>query len=120
MGEYLLIVAIGLAAGILAGFFGIAGGVVIVPALIFLVGMPTRCAIGTSLGALLPPVGILGAWVYWRDGALDIRYAAIIAVGIAAGAFLGAELAIRLSGELLRRLFAVVLVGLAIRLFLPK
>jgi uncharacterized membrane protein YfcA len=120
MGEYLLILTIGVAAGVLAGFFGIAGGVVIVPALIFLAGMPTHTAIGTSLGALLPPVGILGAWVYWRDGALDIRCAALLAVGIAAGAFFGAELATRLSGALLRRLFAVVLAALAIRLFLPR
>ncbi len=67
MNNQLLVFIIGLAGGVLGGFFGVAGGVIIVPALIFLLGMPTRIAVGTSLGALLPPVGILGALVYYRQ-----------------------------------------------------
>jgi uncharacterized membrane protein YfcA len=120
MHHLLLVLVIGLIAGILGGFFGVAGGVIIVPALIFLIGMPTQAAIGTSLGALLPPVGIFGAWVYWRQGALNWRYAAMLAVGLAIGAYFGAEVATQLSGLVLRRLFALLLLALAIRLFLPK
>lgn len=120
MNEMVVVLAIGSVAGILGGFFGIAGGVIIVPALVFLLGMPTKEAIGTSLGALLPPVGIFGAWVYWRNGSLDIRYAALLALGLACGAYFGALVATRLSGVVLRHLFAVLLVGIAIRLFLPE
>lgn len=120
MNDLLLVLIIGLIAGILGGFFGVAGGVIIVPALIFLVGMPTKAAIGTSLGALLPPVGVFGAWVYWRDGALDWRYATLLALGLAIGAYLGAVVATQLSGLVLRRLFALLLLALAVRLFLSK
>jgi len=120
MNDLVMALLIGSVAGILGGFFGIAGGVIIVPALVFLLGMPTKAAIGTSLGALLPPVGIFGAWVYWRNGSLEIRYAALLALGLAGGAYLGAFVATRLSGLVLRRLFALLLIGLAIRLFLPK
>ncbi len=120
MNDMVVVLAIGSVAGILGGFFGIAGGVIIVPALIFLLDMPTKAAIGTSLGALLPPVGIFGAWVYWRDGSLDVRFAALLALGLAGGAYGGALVATHLSGALLRRLFALLLVALAIRLFLPK
>ena len=120
MNDLVMVLLIGSVAGILGGFFGIAGGVIIVPALVFLLGMPTKAAIGTSLGALLPPVGIFGAWVYWRNGSLEIRYAALLALGLAGGAYFGALVATRLSGVVLRRLFALLLIGLAIRLFLPK
>lgn len=120
MNQLMLVLIIGLIAGILGGFFGVAGGVIIVPALIFLIGMPTEAAIGTSLGALLPPVGIFGALVYWREGALNWRYAGVLAVGLAVGAYFGAEIATQLSGLVLRRLFALLLLALAIRLFLPK
>lgn len=120
MNHLLLVLTIGLTAGILGGFFGVAGGVIIVPALIFLVGMPTEAAIGTSLGALLPPVGVFGAWVYWRDGALDWRYAVVLALGLAIGAYFGAEIATQFSGPVLRRLFALLLLALAIRMLLRK
>ena len=98
MNDLVMVLLIGSVAGILGGFFGIAGGVIIVPALVFLLGMPTKAAIGTSLGALLPPVGIFGAWVYWRNGSLEIRYAALLALGLAGGAYFGALVATRPSG----------------------
>ena len=64
---------IGLAAGVLSGMFGIGGGIVIVPALVLLANFPTKTALGTSLGALLLPVGLLGAYAYWENGNLDVR-----------------------------------------------
>jgi uncharacterized protein len=62
----------------------------------------------------------LGAWVYWRDRSLDVHFALLLALGLAGGAYFGALVATRLSGALLRRLFALLLVALAIRLFLPE
>jgi uncharacterized protein len=108
--EYL---AIGVAAGLLAGLFGIGGGVVIVPALILVARMKPETATGTSLAALLLPVGALGAWQYYRSGFLDPRAAAWIALGILVGAWLGAHLALRLPARDLQRAFAVFLVFVA-------
>jgi len=108
--EYL---AIGVAAGLLAGLFGIGGGVVIVPALILVARMKPETATGTSLAALLLPVGALGAWQYYRSGFLDARAAAWIALGILVGAWLGAHLALRLPARDLQRAFAVFLIFVA-------
>ena len=109
---------IGLAGGVLSGLFGIGGGLIIVPALILLVGMSQKQAVGTSLAALLLPVGILGAIEYWRAGYVDVRLAILLAVGILVGAFLGARLALVLPDELVQRMFGVLLVLVGIRLAL--
>jgi uncharacterized protein len=112
-----LYLAIGLVAGILSGLFGIGGGVVIVPALILLARMPTLTATGTSLGALLLPVGALGAWTYYRNGHLDFRASALVAAGLAAGVFFGATVAQGIAPGVLRRAFAVFLVAVAVRMW---
>src|SRR5690606_3636957 len=86
----LTFLAIGLLAGILSGLFGIGGGVVIVPALMILAKFPAVKATGTSLGALMLPVGaFIGALTYYRNDNLDVRASVLIAVGMIAGAFLG-------------------------------
>ena len=108
---------IGLAAGVLSGMFGIGGGVVIVPALLFLVRMPVQTATGTSLAALLLPVGALGAWAYYRTGHLDLPAATWIAGGLFVGAWVGATAAQHLTAPLLTRCFAVFLAGIAVRLW---
>jgi uncharacterized membrane protein YfcA len=114
MGLYALI---GLAAGILAGLFGIGGGILIIPGLVFLAGMPIRMATGTSLGALLLPVGLLGAIVYWREGNLDVRAALLVAGGLFIGAYLGALLGAEFKAVVLTRLFAILLIVVAVRLW---
>ena len=113
----LTLVLIGLAGGVLAGLFGIGGGVLIVPALIYFGGMTIKSATGTSLGALLLPVGLLGAMTYWKAGNLEIRAAVIVAVGLFFGAWFGARLAQSMQTALLQRLFAVFLVLVAARMF---
>jgi len=113
----LVFVAIGLAAGVLSGLFGIGGGILIVPALVFLAKFPTKLALGTSLGALLLPVGLLGAYTYYQDGNVNPRASLLIAVGLFVGAWGGAKLAQNLSGATLQRLFAVFIVLMAIRLW---
>lgn len=113
----LIFLVIGLLAGVLSGVFGIGGGVVIVPALIFLAGYVPITATGTSLGALLLPVGALGAWEYYRKGHLQIGAALLIAVGLFLGAWVGARLAQHLTPVQLRRAFAVFLVLVAGRMW---
>ncbi len=110
-------VLIGAAAGVLAGLFGIGGGILIVPALVLTAGMTIQTATGTSLGALLLPVGIFGAVVFYRAGHLDVRAALLLALGLSAGAYLGAMLNQSLRPAVLSRLFAVFLVVVAVRLW---
>lgn len=113
----LLFIAIGVFSGILSGVFGIGGGVVIVPALIFLARFAPVSATGTSLAALLLPVGALGAMEYYRRGHLNIVAGLWIALGLFFGAWLGAKLANQLSPVQLRRAFAIFLVLVAGRMW---
>lgn len=114
----MLYLAIGLAAGILSGLFGIGGGVMIVPALLFLVKLKPEQAIGTSLASLLLPVGALGAWRYYRDGFVEMKGAMLIALGLFAGAWVGANVALRLQSRDLQRGFAVFLAYVAVQLWI--
>jgi len=107
-----ILVLIGLAAGVASGFFGIGGGVIIVPALIYLLGFSQHRAIGTSLAILLPPVGLGAAIEYYRHGNLDIRAAAFVALGLFAGGWLGAAVSNQISGPWLRLGFGVFVTAL--------
>lgn len=113
----LLFIGIGLAAGVLAGIFGIGGGIVIGPALILLAGFIPVMATGTSLGALLLPVGALGVWEYWKHGHINLAASMWIALGLFFGAWFGARLAQNLSGPALQKSFAVFLVIVAVRVW---
>lgn len=115
---YLPLLAIGLVAGVAAGMFGIGGGLIIVPALIFLLKIRELEAIGTSLAALIPPVGLLGAFEYYRNGYINVRFAALIAVGIFIGAYFGARLMIPLPATLIRRIYAGFLFAIAMRMMI--
>ena len=113
----LAFIGIGLLAGILSGIFGIGGGVVIVPALILIARFAPITATGTSLAALLLPVGALGAWEYYRKGHLNIGAALWVALGLFVGVWIGARLAQQLSPVALKRGFAVFLVLVAGRIW---
>jgi uncharacterized membrane protein YfcA len=110
--------AIGLSAGVLSGLFGIGGGILIIPSLIFFAHFQTKLAIGTSLGAMLLPVGLLGAYAYYQDGNLNIRASLLIGLGLFLGAYAGARLAQTISGGTLQRMFAVFIVLMAVRLWI--
>jgi uncharacterized membrane protein YfcA len=113
----LLFLAIGLAAGLLSGLFGIGGGIIIVPALLLIGKMSPATATGTSLGSLLLPVGALGAWHYYKSGHLDVRASLLIALGIFLGAYVGAVLAQDLDPVIAKRAFAVFLVMVSVRIW---
>ncbi|WP_316675934.1 sulfite exporter TauE/SafE family protein [uncultured Tolumonas sp.] len=101
---------IGLSAGLLSGVFGIGGGILIVPALMYLLGFSQKLATGTSLAILLPPVGIAAVWEYYRHGNVDLRAALIIALMVLVGSWLGARIAAQLDVKILKTLFGVFLV----------
>ena len=111
-----LLLAIGLGAGLAAGLFGVGGGLIIVPALLFLVKMKELEAIGTSLAALVPPVGLLGALEYYRTGSMNLRYAALIAAGLFVGAYFGAKIMIGLPPQLVKRLYGLLLLVVAVKM----
>ena|SRR6188768_2580764 len=115
----LILLAIGLGAGILSGIFGIGGGIVIVPALIYLAKFPPQQASGTSLAVLVIPVGaLIGAVTYYRAGHLDIKAAVIIAVGLAIGAALGSQFSSHLGDPaMLRKGFAVLMAVMAVKMW---
>ncbi len=118
--DILLLLAIGFAAGIMSGLFGIGGGLVIVPALVLLLKMPPQMATGTSLAVFLLPVGILGAATYYRNGNIDVRTSLLVAAGLFCGAYFGAAIAHSVAPLLLRRLFAVLLVVVAARMWFGR
>ena len=108
-----IFIVIGLAAGVLSGLFGIGGGILIVPSLIFFAKMQPQLATGTSLAALLLPVGALGAFEYYKKGNLNFGAGLWVALGLFFGAWVGAKLAQELSPVQLRRAFSVFLVLVA-------
>lgn len=114
-------VAIGIIAGILAGLFGVGGGMIIVPALIFFLGFSQIAASGTSLVALLLPVGLGGAYAFYAAGKIDgtnIKQGLLISVGMFLGSFIGAKIALSFPDYILKRAFSVFLVVIAVRLWM--
>lgn len=116
MASWLTFVVIGLLSGVTAGLFGIGGGIIVVPMLIYWAGFSQHQATGTSLAVLLPPIGLAAAIEFYRHGNVDLRAALIIAGMMFVGAWLGAFVANRIPGPHLRLAFGLVVVGVGIYL----
>ncbi len=116
----LLLLLLGLAAGVLSGLLGIGGGILIVPALIFLVGLPQHTAQGTTLALMVPPIGLLAAWTYYKQGCVDIKVAALICLGFFFGGLIGAKFATAINATLLKKLFGIALLVTAMKMILSK
>lgn len=111
-----LLVIIGLAAGILSGLVGVGGGIIVVPALVFFLNFNQQQAQGTSLGLLLLPVGILAVLNYYKQGHIDVLVVAIMAVAFVIGGWLGSKWALSLPEVTVKRIFAVILFYSAIKM----
>lgn len=116
MPQWVLFCIIGMCGGVASGLFGVGGGVVIVPALVYWAGFSQHRATGTSLAVLLPPIGLAAALEYYRHGNVDIKAALLIAATMLVGAWMGAYLANEMKGPHLRLMFGVFLTGLGIYL----
>lgn len=111
---------LGLIAGSFSGLIGIGGGVIIVPALILLFGFSQQVAQGTTLALLIPPIGLLAVMDYYKKGFVNTPAAVFICIGFVFGGLLGAKIAVILPEQMLRRIFAVVIVLIGIRMFFYK
>lgn len=116
MNELLILAGIGIAAGMFSGMFGIGGGMVMVPAMVFILGMSQHAAQGTSLGVLVIPVAAVAAFNYYKAGQLDPKYALIMAVTFMLGGYLGAKISLGISELVLKRIFGVLMLVMAIKL----
>jgi uncharacterized membrane protein YfcA len=119
-GSILLYLLLGLTAGILSGLIGIGGGIIIVPALVLFFGLSQHQAQGTTLALLVPPIGILAAWTYYRNGYVDLRIAAIVALGFFIGGLVGARFATSLSNAVLQKVFGISLLLVALKMIFFK
>ena len=114
------LIIIGFFSGMLSGLLGVGGGIIIVPCLVFFLAFNQKMAQGTSLALLTIPVVILGMLQYYKEGYVDFRIVVFLAIGFILGAFFGGKIAIGISEELLRKIFSVVLLIVALKLFFSK
>jgi uncharacterized membrane protein YfcA len=112
----MILVLVGLAAGVLSGMVGVGGGIIIVPCLVYLLGFSQKGAQGNSLALLLLPLGVLGVMNYYREGYVDFKVVIAMAVGFILGNYFGSKWALTLNDEKLKKFFAVVLLLAAIKL----
>ncbi|MBK8227595.1 MAG: sulfite exporter TauE/SafE family protein [Flavobacteriales bacterium] len=115
-----LLIIVGLLAGILSGFVGVGGGIIMVPALIWLLHYNQHQAQGTSLAVLMLPVVFLAVRNYWKEGMIDWKVVGIIAAAFVAGGYFGSKGALALPADMVKRIFGVVMLFVAIKLILGK
>ena len=120
MNDMIILLSLGLVAGVLSGMVGIGGGIVIVPALVYFLGFSQHSAQGTVLFMFLLPIGILGVYNYWQAGHIDWKVAGIMATTFVIGSFIGSKTAIAIDQVTLKRIFGVILFFLSLKMIFWK
>jgi uncharacterized membrane protein YfcA len=113
----LLLIIIGFVAGSLGGMVGLGGGIILIPALILIMKMDQQTAQGTSIAVMLPPIGLFAVYNYYKAGYVNTKYALIIAAAFMVGGYFGSLLALKLSPDIMRKVFSVILIIIAIKMF---
>ena len=116
----LILLVIGTITGTMAGMLGIGGGIVVIPALVMIMGLSQQTAQGTSLAMMLPPVGILAVYNYYKAGHVDIRIAILLSIAFIAGSYFGSKIAITIPQDLMKKIFGVVLLLVALKMLFSK
>ena len=111
---------LGLVAGVASGFLGIGGGVILVPALVYIFGFTQHQAQGTTLALMIPPIGLLAAMKYYQAGNVDVKVAGLICMGFIVGGLLGATFAAPVPDFVLKKIFGVFLILVALKMILSK
>lgn len=120
MATQVIALFIGFFAGILSGILGIGGGIVMIPALVYILGYSQHLAQGTTLAAMVLPIGFFAAWQYYKNGFVDISVAILIALGFVAGGYLGAKVAVSIDAGSLKKVFGAALLFISIKLLFFK
>jgi uncharacterized membrane protein YfcA len=115
-----LYILLGLVAGVFSGLIGIGGGIIIVPALVLLFGLSQHTAQGTTLALMVPPIGLLAALAYYKQGFVDLKVAAFVCLGFFVGGLVGAKFAIAIPETILKKMFGVVLLAVSVKMILGK
>ena len=115
-----ILLVIGLCAGILSGFVGVGGGIIIVPALVIFLGFSQHMAQGTSLGMMLPPIGILAVMNYYKSGNIDMKASLILCLTFVVGGYLGSKMSIAIDQKVVKKIFAVIMLIASIKLLMSK
>ena len=118
--EIFILIAIGLLAGFTGGALGLGGGVIIVPALIFIMGFSQHQAQGTSLAVLIFPVALLGAYNYYKSGFVNFKFVVVLALAFLVGSYLGSLMAINLPEKILKKVFGFVILLLSLKMIFDK
>jgi uncharacterized protein len=116
----LILTLIGLMAGVFGGIFGVGGAIVMIPAMVYFLGVDQHTAQGTSLAVMLPPIGLFAAYNYYKAGQVNIWYAVIIAISFMIGGYFGSKIALNLPEQLMKKVFAVFLILTALKLMFSK
>jgi uncharacterized protein len=116
----LILIVIGLMAGVFGGIFGVGGAIVMIPAMVYFLGVDQHTAQGTSLAVMLPPIGLFAAYNYYKAGQVNIWYALIIAISFMIGGYFGSKIALNLPEQLMKKVFAVFLILTALKLMFSK
>jgi uncharacterized protein len=115
-----ILIVIGIITGVMAGMLGIGGAIIMIPALVFILGISQQTAQGTSLAVMLPPVGIIAAYNYYKEGQVNIRFAIILAIFFLVGSYFGSKLALNLPQAVLKKIFGILLLLVAAKMLLSK
>ena len=116
----LLLIGIGILTGFMAGMLGIGGAIIMIPALVLLLGFSQQGAQGTSLAVMLPPIGIIAAYNYYKAGEVNFKFALILAVAFIFGSYFGSKLALTIPQPLLKKVFGILLLIVAARMLFTK
>lgn len=115
-----LYLLLGLVAGIFSGLIGIGGGIILVPAMVLLFGLSQHTAQGTTLALMVPPIGLLAAWTYYKQGFIDLKIAGLVCLGFFVGGLVGAKFATGVSDQVLRKIFGAVLLVASLKMIFGK
>ncbi|VAW16694.1 hypothetical protein MNBD_BACTEROID01-270 [hydrothermal vent metagenome] len=118
--QLIILIIVGLASGLLSGVLGVGGGIIVIPALIFILGLSQHQAQGTSLAFMVMPVGILAVWKYWKEGYVDWNFAFVLAFTFLIGAYFGSILSVHISGRTLKKIFGVLMFVVSIKMIFSK
>jgi uncharacterized protein len=115
-----ILLGIGIITGIMAGMLGIGGAIIMIPALVYFMGFSQQTAQGTSLAVMLPPIGILAAYNYYKAGHVDIKFALILACAFLIGSYFGSKFALTLPQATLKKVFGILLLLVAVKMLFTK